>query len=599
VKSRIGRYRLVSKLGQGGMAQVWLAEQTGLEGFHKKVVVKRLRSNYAADTGLNAMFFTEAVVAGQLNHPNLVHVYDFSEADGERFIVMEYVDGPSLKRLLTLSSGRRMSLPIAAALKIASLICEGLQYAHTRRDERTGEPLRLVHRDITPDNILFARSGGVKVADFGIAKAATQRHETRPGELKGKLLYIAPEQLLSKPIDARADVFSVGVVLYEMLAGASPFWRENDAEVIEAIVHHEVPQLNGHRPEAPPALDAIIRKATAKNRDERWATAAELQEAIDRQLARVNPLFGSAQLRELIEGLDPASGGGLEEETVTEAAPLLGALEPDRMPTSVEIPFTAVQPVPAQVRPPDPQPRRSLGLALLFTALAAAVGSGLAAYLVAGRAPSREASAADSAVAPPPQRPREEPAAPETPRGEEPKREEQPSPAPVARAPTPAEVSPAEPPPAEPPPKPAPAASVDEGSADRARVSLQSEPDANVFIDGRAVGRTPLALALKFGAHKARFEDAALGLNKTVKLEVPEGPEYTKAFVFERARLIVEAPDGAEIYLGKRKVGEVPKPVQLYEGTQTVRVVHEPTRLDVTKTLELKPGDRFEPFATE
>lgn len=581
MKPRFGRYRLIAKLATGGMAQVYLAEQSGLDGFLKKVVIKRMRGR---DPSLKPMFGSEAVIAGQLTHPNLVQVYDYGETDGERFIVMEYVDGPSLKKLLALAGRRRALLPMVHCLKIASLVCEGLVYAHARRDDRTGEPMRLVHRDITPDNILLARSGAVKIADFGIVKAANQLHETRAGEVKGKLQYIAPEQLLSEGVDARTDLFSVGVVLHEMLTGVGPFVRENDAAVMEAIVHDEVPPLNELRAEAPAVLDAIIRKATAKRREARFGSALELQEAIDAALVKMAPAFGPAELRELVESLDPAPEPTGEEETTTDAeafgpddtapVPEGRKVTPEAI-RSVEVPITGPQPA----HPVEAQPPRRWPLVLAAVVLSSSVTAVVTKIVVRELTPA-------VIVAPEPkpavvERPPEPPAldagaaAADVP---QPEPEPEPEPQPEPEPPPPAE----EPPPAELP--------------GRSRVTLQSTPPADVYLDGKPVGRTPLALPVKFGSHKLRFEDSQELLSKTVSLTVPEGREYSKAFVFEKARLFVMAPDGSTIFIGKRKVGKVPGPVSLYEGTYTVRVVYAPLGLDVTKKLELKGGDKFEPF---
>ncbi len=596
MKPRFGKYRLIAKLAQGGMAQVYLAEQRGLDGFLKKIVIKRMRGR---DPSLMPMFGSEAVIAGQLNHPNLVHIYDYGETDGERFIAMEYVDGPSVKKLLWLAARRPVRLPMEHCLKIASLVCEGLAYAHTRRDDRTGAAMKLVHRDITPDNILLSRAGAVKIADFGIVKATTQLHETRAGEVKGKLQYIAPEQLKSEGVDARSDLFSLGVVLHEMLTGAGPFVRENDAAVMDAIVHDEVPPLNELRPEAPPVLDSIIRKATAKRREARFSSAIEMQEAIDTLLAKLSPGFGPAMLRDLVESLDPAPEPTGEEETTTDAEPFddeaTGPMPEGRRVTpeamkSVEVPITGLQPALA----PAPKAPRRWPLVLLAVVLSSSVTAVVTKLVVREMTPAvvlappepepkpviivvaDEKPDAAVAVAPKPELPdaavavAEEPEAPAEP--EEP------------------EEAPAQPEPVK--PEAEPAAEL----PGRARVTLQSTPEADVYLDGKAVGRTPLALPVKYGSHKLRFEEPQQFLSKTVALNVPEGREYNKAFVFQPARLFVMAPDGSTIFIGKRKAGRVPGPVSLYEGTYTVRVVYEPLGLDVTKKLELKGGDRFEPF---
>jgi len=322
VKPRFGRYKLLGKLAAGGMAQLYLARQDGLGGFSKKVVIKRLRASQTEDSGLIKMFFSEAALAGRLSHPNVVHVYDFAEADDEQYIVMEYVEGPSLKRLIKLAKDRARPLPIAHCLKIASQVCEGLAYLQNLRDDRTAEPLNLVHRDITPDNILLARSGWVKIVDFGIAKATTVDLKTQPGVVKGKLAYIAPEQLFNDPLDGRADTYALGVVLYEALTGTSPFARDSDAAIIDALLHHQPPKVTALRPDAPPELDAILSTAMARRREDRFASPLELQLALEQELIKLMPVFTAGRLRELVATLDPAPPVEPEETTTSDSMKL-------------------------------------------------------------------------------------------------------------------------------------------------------------------------------------------------------------------------------------------------------------------------------------
>jgi serine/threonine-protein kinase len=328
LKPRFGKYRLLGKLAQGGMAQIYLARQEGVGGFSKKVVIKRMRASQTEDTGLIKMFLSEAMLAGQLNHPNVVNVFDFNEAEGEQFIVMEYVDGPSLKKLLKLAKEQGKLLPVPHCLKIASYVCEGLAYVQNLRDDRSAELLNLVHRDVTPDNILVARSGAVKIVDFGIAKASTVDLKTQPGVVKGKMSYIAPEQLFNETLDGRADTYALGVVLYEALTGISPFLRENDAAIIDALLHFTPAPVTSLRPDAPPALDAIIAKAMARKRDDRWASPLELQLALEQELVKLMPVFTAGRLRELVAALDPAPPQEPEETTTSDSYKLPDDDEP-------------------------------------------------------------------------------------------------------------------------------------------------------------------------------------------------------------------------------------------------------------------------------
>jgi serine/threonine-protein kinase len=328
LKPRFGKYRLLGKLAQGGMAQIYLARQDGVGGFSKKVVIKRMRASQTEDTGLFKMFLSEAMLAGQLNHPNVVNVFDFAEAEDEQFIVMEYVDGPSVKKLIKLAKEQGKLLPVAHCLKIASHVCEGLAYVQNLRDDRSAELLNLVHRDVTPDNILVARSGAVKIVDFGIAKASTVDLKTQPGVVKGKMSYIAPEQLFNETLDGRADTYALGVVLYEALTGVSPFLRDNDAAIIDALLHFTPAPVTSLRPDAPPALDAIIAKAMAPKRDDRYASPLELQLALEQELVKLMPVFTAGRLRELVAALDPAPPQEPEETTTSDSYKLPDDDEP-------------------------------------------------------------------------------------------------------------------------------------------------------------------------------------------------------------------------------------------------------------------------------
>jgi eukaryotic-like serine/threonine-protein kinase len=284
VMQQLGKYQLIRKLATGGMAEVFLAKAAGPMGFEKTLVVKRILPHLAEDPAFVEMFLGEAKLAAQLNHPNIVQIFDFGETDGEYFIAMEYLDGPNLRVLLKRAQLAGTELPPAVCARLIASACEGLAFAHDFADPATGEPLGLIHRDISPDNILVSRQGAVKVVDFGIAKAANQSHKTQSGVIKGKLAYMPPEQIRAKPLDRRADVYALAVVLYELLTAEKPFDSTTDASTMQAILFEPMVPAVQHRPELPEALQRILERALAKDREQRYpdclALAADLEEFI-------------------------------------------------------------------------------------------------------------------------------------------------------------------------------------------------------------------------------------------------------------------------------------------------------------------------------
>jgi len=209
-----GKYQLIKRLATGGMAEVWLAKQTGIEGFNRHVVIKQILPHLAEDPEFVQMFLNEAKIASRFNHPNIAQIYDLGAENGSYFIAMEFIHGEDLGKVMrrAWTSGQWVARHIA--LRIVADTCQGLYYAHTRIDEQ-GRPLKVVHRDISPQNILISFDGAVKLVDFGIAKAADQVSLTKSGAIKGKFAYMAPEQAGGKAIDGRTDIFALGLVLYE------------------------------------------------------------------------------------------------------------------------------------------------------------------------------------------------------------------------------------------------------------------------------------------------------------------------------------------------------------------------------------------------
>ena len=301
----LGKYTLVRKLATGGMAEVFLARSDGPMGFQKKLVVKRILPHFGEDQNFINMFLSEARLAAELNHPNVVQIFDFGETDGQYYIAMEFIDGPNLRALnkAARETVGPISLPLCA--RIIALAAEGLGYAHDLKNQQ-GQVMNLVHRDISPDNVLVSRNGGVKVVDFGIAKASTQPHLTKSGVIKGKLAYMPPEQLAREPLDRRADIFALGVVLYELVCGAMPFDSTSEVSIIQAIMGTEpLIRASNKRNDLPPALDAIISKCIEKNVANRYSNCRELQHDLERFIASTGEVVSVADVGKLVEHLFP------------------------------------------------------------------------------------------------------------------------------------------------------------------------------------------------------------------------------------------------------------------------------------------------------
>lgn len=283
--NRFGRYTLMERLAVGGMAEIFLARQAGLEGFEKRIVIKRIRPHLSKEPAFVKMFLDEARLAAQLTHPNIVQIFDLGRVGDSYFIAMEYVSGRDMRRIIPKGDALGIPFPMVYALKIASSVCEGLYFAHQRMD-LYGQPLNIVHRDVTPENILVSFDGTVKILDFGIAKAANQLAETRAGELKGKISYMSPEQCFGKAVDHRSDLFSLGTVLYEWLTGFKLFTGDSDVAVLKSITEGRIYAPSYFKADIPEAVERILMRALEKDRNRRYQTAWEMQFDIDRFLAQ-------------------------------------------------------------------------------------------------------------------------------------------------------------------------------------------------------------------------------------------------------------------------------------------------------------------------
>lgn len=292
------------------MAEVYLAKTVGVSGFEKRLALKVIRSHYAEDEHFIRMLVEEAKIAVQLSHSNIVHVFDLGCSEGAYYLTMEYVDGPDLFRILKGASARNFELPIEMAAYVASQVCAGLEHAHAKCDSE-GKPLGIVHRDVSPQNVLVSQAGEVKLVDFGIAKAALRAAQTRAGVIKGKYHYMSPEQAWGDPVDPRSDIFSCGVLLYEMLAGGMVYGEEPAEQLVGMVRRAEIPVITTRRPNTPAELAEIVMKALARDREERFQSARAFAMALDKFLAGYAPDFGASRLAQLVRGI-VADDGGME-----------------------------------------------------------------------------------------------------------------------------------------------------------------------------------------------------------------------------------------------------------------------------------------------
>jgi serine/threonine-protein kinase len=279
------RYQITERLDHGGMAEVFRGVAESMEGFKKSVAIKRILPNLTKNQKFVSMFLDEARLSLFLQHANIVQVFDISKTpDNAYFLVMEYVDGCNLKSLIERQKQKGRRIEVAHTIYIAMECCKALNYAHSLEHPETGEPLGIVHRDISPPNILLSKNGEIKLVDFGLAKANSQIESTDPGVVKGKFSYLSPEAASAQPVDHRADIFAVGIILWEMFTGRRLFYGETDYQTVELVRQARVPSIAALNPEIEPELEAVVRKALAREADDRYQSAADLADALAQYL---------------------------------------------------------------------------------------------------------------------------------------------------------------------------------------------------------------------------------------------------------------------------------------------------------------------------
>ncbi|MEO7734436.1 MAG: serine/threonine-protein kinase [Kofleriaceae bacterium] len=295
--SKLGRYELLARIATGGMGEIFLARLEGAAGFEKLCVIKRILPHLADDERFRAMLISEARIASNMSHANICHIYELDETDRQLYLVMEYLEGVTLLQLLRTLSRTDARLDLGFIAGVVQQACEGLHYAHELRD-RNGTSLGVVHRDVTPSNLFLTESGVVKIVDFGIAKAKDTQ-ETNSGTVKGKYAYMAPEQLRGQPIDRRVDVFSLGVVVFEMLTCRRLYQRKTDYLTFRAVMEQPVVDVRLHRPDAPEGITAVLTRALDRDPDRRYATARQLGHALQDAFGSLRP-WGQGDISELV-----------------------------------------------------------------------------------------------------------------------------------------------------------------------------------------------------------------------------------------------------------------------------------------------------------
>jgi serine/threonine protein kinase len=350
--SELGGWRLVELLGRGGMGEVWRAEREGPGGIKRRAALKRILTRLRNDGELLQRFMAEARISSRLEHPNIVSVIDFGDRP-EPYLVFEYVEGISAADLLQEASRSRVKIPAIVAAFVCAEVAAGLDYAHRKRDEN-GRPLEIVHRDVSPHNVLLSVEGAVKVGDFGVARAVDNTLRTRAGIQVGKLVYMAPEQAAGSLVDGRADIFALGVVLWELLTLQPLFPRDDAATTLKRLQSGDIPAPSTIESRIPAALDQIVLTALAVDRDRRFASAAAFAQALRGFVHSLAPGFDSGELIRILNKIAPSISWHVQTPPPVEPARAVAPQAP--RPAAVAMPAVAM-PAMAAAQPAQPPQR--------------------------------------------------------------------------------------------------------------------------------------------------------------------------------------------------------------------------------------------------
>lgn len=334
------RYRIIERIAAGGMAEVYRAESAGLEGFKKIVAIKRVLPHLAEKKQFIGMFLDEARTSAHLSHSNCVQVFDIGVGDNTYFIVMEFVDGSDLKAIIEHRRSRGQRVPVEHACLICLKICEGLAYAHEVTDTK-GKKLGIVHRDMSPPNVLITRYGEVKIADFGLAKANSQLERSEPGIIKGKFSYLSPEAAMGEGVDHRTDIFAIGIMLWEMLAGRRLFLGETDLETVRQVQAARIPSLSQHNRDVTPDLERIVQKTLARDPAQRYQSARDLGRDLNSLLFRFGKAVSSFDIATLVSEAMVARAADRKKKQKDDKVSIIGSLIDEAMVefTSLDVPL--------------------------------------------------------------------------------------------------------------------------------------------------------------------------------------------------------------------------------------------------------------------
>jgi tRNA A-37 threonylcarbamoyl transferase component Bud32 len=501
--SQLGRYRVLRRLAQGGMAEIFLAEATDLPEVRRVAVLKRLLPEYARDEPMRALFLNEARVMASLNHPNVVQVLEVFRTDEELFIAMEHIEGEALATLVGAAQAAGHRLPLEESLQVIAGVLAGLDYVHERKGP-DGRPMQLIHRDVTARNVLISYEGAVKLIDFGIARRANAIGVTTAGVVRGTIPYMSPEQARGQLLDRRSDLFSVGILLYELTVGRRLYDGDDNFEVLKRIIEAPVPSPAAASPGYPPLLDEVVGRALQKKPIDRFQSAAEMLSAIENVAAALGLPLSATPLKATMQSLFSKhieAWRSVRQDAGEGQARALATLT-----ASGGLAYTSAGIDAASTGVHAPRARRGIGMAVVG---AMAIGAG-GLYAVTWLAPGkgREVAAVeDAARAPEAARPLDA-ASPVT------------SPPDLAIAYE--TVTPK-------PPHPRPRQHEEHGKAE---LVLEARPWCEVSIDGVARGPTPIVVPLGAGAHKVRLRNPEFDIDRTLTLTLKAGQRLKKKLEF-------------------------------------------------------------------
>ncbi|MBI3183630.1 MAG: serine/threonine protein kinase [Myxococcales bacterium] len=585
---RLGRYLLDRKLAQGGMGEVFLARQSGPGGFERLCVVKRMLEVFASDSSFVRMFLDEARIAAQLTHSNIAQIYDFGEIDGTYFLAMEYVEGASLREILRAHAAAGTYLPLAPAARIVSQVASGLDYVHSARGP-DGRRLEVIHRDVSPHNILVGRSGAVKLIDFGVAKAASAKQRTQVGMVKGKSSYMSPEQARGDRLDHRSDLYSLGLVLYEALSNRRAIEGDSDLSKMQKAASGEIEPIEKVRHDVPGELRLVLERALAPKPAERYPAAGEMAADLERFLTARGQQVTPKELSAL-----------LDEGAGADAAATLP--DPDDEPQDRGLAPTRVLSPSARRRPSEARlPAHTLSttakrggrharalVAIVAGAVAVAAGSAVVFWpglawspepttLAEWPLPTETAEAFPAAA-------RAKSSGAERPLGGPPSTSAG-STEPPAR---PSAAASAEATRREPPPRTSAGAQPKRAAG---KLTLLSTPAMSVVVDGVPRGRTPQVLSLPAGEHRVVFEEKGAGLRRERIVSLAEGHDLAEEWRPQKGTVRFRVYPYAEVLLNGRSYGVTPlEPIELYEGRYTFELVNTQEKATATREVDVSPG---------